>query len=178
MYTEAMPRGTTFLFLKAGYLPMPETCHTCTRLRARDEGSAPLWDNIYRTMYWDVVHSYNTSLPGWLVLILRRHAEAIAELTAAEAMELGILLQRVSAALHQLIGCHKTYSIQFAEAPGHPHVHFHVIPVQADHPVERRGPAIFTYLGVPTEERVPEAQLQTLAVHVQEYLNTTATALS
>jgi diadenosine tetraphosphate (Ap4A) HIT family hydrolase len=156
---------------------MRDTCHTCMRLLARDQGTAPLWDNIYRTVYWDVVHSYNTSLPGWLVLILRRHAEAIAELTAAEAADLGLLLQRVSAVLHQITGCHKTYSIQFAEAPGHPHVHFHVVPVQADHPVERRGPAIFTYLGAATAERVPEAQMQLLAVQVRNYLNEHGTEL-
>src|SRR5690349_2890677 len=56
-------------------------CHTCDLLKRRDEGNAPLWDCIYRTPYWDVVHSYNTALPGWLVLVARRHIAAIAELT-------------------------------------------------------------------------------------------------
>lgn len=43
-------------------------CFTCDLLVRRDEGSAPLWDNIHRTLYWDVVHANSTSLPGWLVL--------------------------------------------------------------------------------------------------------------
>ncbi|MCB0099933.1 MAG: hypothetical protein KDE46_29575, partial [Caldilineaceae bacterium] len=66
-------------------------CHTCTLTARRDAGAAPLWDNIYRTAHWDVVHSFNTSLPGWLVLVARRHMAAVAELTAAEAAELGDL---------------------------------------------------------------------------------------
>jgi diadenosine tetraphosphate (Ap4A) HIT family hydrolase len=56
-------------------------CLTCDLVRRRDAGDAPLWDNIHRTAHWDVVHSYNTSLPGWLVLVARRHVAAIDELT-------------------------------------------------------------------------------------------------
>ena len=44
----------------------------CELLAARDRGEAPDWDCIARTPQWDVVHSNNTSLPGWLVLVLRR----------------------------------------------------------------------------------------------------------
>ncbi len=42
-------------------------CMTCELVARRDRGEAPLWDNIYRTAHWDLVHSYNTALPGWLV---------------------------------------------------------------------------------------------------------------
>ncbi|MCP4428687.1 MAG: HIT family protein, partial [Chloroflexi bacterium] len=84
------------------------TCHTCELLAQRDTGTAPLWDNVHRTQHWDVVHSYNTALPGWLVLVVRRHIEAIDELTETEAAELGVLMQRVSAALKEITGCVKT----------------------------------------------------------------------
>lgn len=33
-------------------------CYTCQLLSQRDKGASPLWDNIYRTDYWDVVHSH------------------------------------------------------------------------------------------------------------------------
>ena len=46
-------------------------CLTCQLLAERDLGLRPLWDNIYRTQYWDVVHCNNTSLVGWLVLVVR-----------------------------------------------------------------------------------------------------------
>ena len=146
-------------------------CKTCELIANRDAGIAPLWDCIQRTDYWDVVHSYNTTLPGWLVLVARRHIEAVDELTEAEAAELGLLLQRVSRALKEITGCLKTYVIQFAEAAEHPHVHFHVIPRMANQPEERRGPNIFGYLGVPEEERISEAAMNAIATQVRHILN-------
>ena len=145
-------------------------CLTCDLVRRRDAGDAPLWDNIHRTAHWDVVHSYNTSLPGWLVLVARRHVAAIDELTDEEAAELGVLLRRVSAALRVATGCVKTYVVQFAEQAEHPHVHFHVIPRLADQPDDRRGPRVFAYLGVPDEERVSEERMNAIAVEVRRLL--------
>ena len=63
-------------------------CLTCDLIARRDRGEAPLWDSILRAASWDLVHSYNTALPGWLVLVARRHVEAIDELMANEAAEL------------------------------------------------------------------------------------------
>ena len=145
-------------------------CLTCDLVRRRDAGDAPLWDNIHRTAHWDVVHSYNTSLPGWLVLVARRHVAAIDELTDEEAAELGVLLRRVSAALRVATGCVKTYVVQFAEQAEHPHVHFHVIPRMAAQPDDRRGPRVFAYLGVPDEERVSEERMNAIAVEVRRLL--------
>ncbi len=149
-----------------------KTCKTCELIAQRDAGIAPLWDCIHRTPYWDVVHSYNTALPGWLVLVLRRHIEAIDTLTSEEAIELGVLLQQVSLALKEVTGCLKTYVIQFAEMAEHPHVHFHVIPRMADQPENRRGTKIFEYLGVPDEERVDQEMMNSIAKKVREILLT------
>ena len=145
-------------------------CYTCELVARRDAGPAPLWDCIHRTRYWDVVHSYNTALPGWLVLVLRRHIEAIAEMTEDEAVELGILIRRVSVALKETTGCVKTYVIQFAEMAEHPHVHFHIVPRMADQPEERRSTKIFGYLGVPTEERVSSGEMDEIAAKIQVLL--------
>lgn len=147
-----------------------QPCLTCDLLARRDRGEAPLWDSIHRAAHWDLVHSYNTSLPGWLVLVARRHIEAIDELTDEEAAELGVLLRRTSVALRAVVGCAKTYVIQFAEAAEHPHVHFHVIPRMADMPAERRSLGVFGYLGVPAEERVSEARMNEIAVGVRAAL--------
>lgn len=138
-------------------------CLTCQLLARRDAGEAPPWDSIVRTDYWDVVHGYNTSLPGWLVLVTRRHITAIDELTDEEAAELGVLLRRTSAALRDITGCVKTYVMQFAEAEGHSHVHFHIVPRMADQPDDRRSTKIFGYLGVPEEERVAEERMNEIA---------------
>ena len=150
-----------------------KTCKTCELIANRDAGTAPLWDCIYRTPLWDVVHSYNTSLPGWLVLVARRHIESLDELTDPEAVELGRLIRRTSFALKEVTGCIKTYVIQFAEAAEHPHVHFHIIPRMADQPDNRHSTQIFGYLGVSEEERVSQEAMNAIAVKVRERLLTT-----
>ena len=142
-------------------------CVICELIARRDAGLAPLWDNIHRTPFWDVVHSYNTSLPGWLVLVPRRHIEAVDELTDEEAVELGIFLRQVSGALKEVVGCAKTYVMQFAESTGHTHVHFHVVPRMADQPEDRRATNIFGYLNVSEDERVSEERMNEITRRVR-----------
>jgi diadenosine tetraphosphate (Ap4A) HIT family hydrolase len=145
-------------------------CRSCELVARRDAGEAPLWDNIWRTQYWDLAHNFNTSLPGWLVLVLRRHEAAIADLTEEEASALGVLLRRVSSALQRVVGCERTYVVQFAEHPDHPHVHFHVIPRLVDQPAETRGPRVFALSGVPPQDRIDEAQMNAIAEGVRQAL--------
>ena len=146
-------------------------CYTCELTAQRDAGQAPPWDSILRTRYWDVVHSYNTSLRGWLVLVARRHMAAISEMTEEEAVELGSLIRRVSLALQETTGCLKTYVIQFAEHPDHPHVHFHIVPRMPDQPKGRKSTNIFGYLGVAPEERVSEEAMNTIAFLIRRILD-------
>jgi diadenosine tetraphosphate (Ap4A) HIT family hydrolase len=142
-------------------------CLSCELIARRDRGEAPDWDCILRTDYWDVVHSYDTSLPGWLVLIARRHVAAVDALTVDEMRACGVLQHQVSVALKQAVGCERTYVAQFTESPEHPHVHFHVIPRMPDMPDEARGPNVFQrYLGVGEAARVPETQMNAIAQSV------------
>jgi diadenosine tetraphosphate (Ap4A) HIT family hydrolase len=145
-------------------------CFTCELLSRRDAGQSPLWDNIHRTDYWDVVHSYNTALPGWLVLVIRRHIESLDQMTDDEALELGLLIGKTSAALKAITGCLKTYVIQFAEAKEHPHVHFHIVPRMVDQPANRKSVFIFGYLGVEEEDRVSEEQMNEIGHQVRQFL--------
>jgi diadenosine tetraphosphate (Ap4A) HIT family hydrolase len=153
-----------------------KTCKSCELISRRNQGTAPLWDCIYRTPLWDVAHCYETSLPGWLVLIVRRHIESLDELTDLEAVELGRLIRRTSSALKDISGCLKTYVLQFAESPQHPHVHFHIIPRMADLPEDRRSTQIFGYLGVPDQERVSQEIMNAIALKVRERLLAQETA--
>ena len=81
---------------------------------------------------WRVAHAFGTSLPGWLVVLPRRHVIALDELTAEEAADLGPLLRALTAALREVLGCSKTYVALFAEAEGFAHIHFHVVPRSPD----------------------------------------------
>jgi diadenosine tetraphosphate (Ap4A) HIT family hydrolase len=120
---------------------------------------------------WRVAHAVDTALPGWLVLVPRRHVVAIADLTDAEAASLGSWQVRLSRALHAVTGCTKTYVVQFAEAEGFQHVHFHVVPRMPDLAAERRGPGVFALLGVPEDHRVTVDRMDELAAALAEHLS-------
>jgi diadenosine tetraphosphate (Ap4A) HIT family hydrolase len=144
------------------------SCFSCEQNAAA--ASAPPRDAIVVTELWRVCHSFNSSLPGWLVVIPMRHVEAIASLSADEAAELGPLLRNVSAALQAVTGCEKTYVIQFAEAKDFSHVHFHVVPRMSSFTEDERGPKVFTFLGRPEEEWVPAEEMDRIALDVRREL--------
>lgn len=144
-------------------------CQTCELTAKRHQG--PLCERIYEEEHWHVVHAFDTSLPGWLVVIAKRHVESLAELTAEEAASFGPFLHRVSRALQEVTGAVKTYTALFAEHPEHPHVHFHVVPRMADLPDDKRGRRIFDYLGVPESDTVPLETRNVLAAKLQSLLS-------
>ena len=145
-------------------------CKTCELTKRRDDGDAPLWDAILRTPGWDLAHAYDSSLEGWLVLVARRHIQALADLTEDEAAELGPLIRRVSRALQQVTGCEKTYMAQFADHPDHRHVHIHLMPRATDHPPEVRGPRVFALIGETGAAHVSEARKNELAEKLKRAL--------
>jgi diadenosine tetraphosphate (Ap4A) HIT family hydrolase len=136
-------------------------CLTCQRNAERH--TYPIAENIFENDYWRVCHAFNTSLPGWLVIVALRHIGTLAELTSEEAMSMGELTRKTSKALREVTGAVKTYSIQFAEHPDHSHVHFHIVPRHESTPEEYRGKNIFHYLNVPDEQAVPLEQRNKLA---------------
>lgn len=96
--------------------------------------------------------------------------EAIADMTEEEAIALGRLMRYVSFALEEVTHCLKTYVIQFAEHPDHPHVHFHIVPRMANQPEARRSTHVFSYLGVAPEDRVSEDAMNEVALKVRHVL--------
>lgn len=142
-------------------------CLSCQLIRKRDEGASQSWDNMYRSDYWDVVHAYNTSYLGWLVLVARRHIEALDALTFAEAGDLGALIREVSLALKRHTGCQKTYVMQFAESAEHQHVHFHIVPRMPEQAPDDIAYRVMRRLGVPLTERCEESEMNALALAIR-----------
>ncbi|GAA2422424.1 hypothetical protein GCM10010191_37740 [Actinomadura vinacea] len=132
--------------------------------------SLPPRERIAADSHWRVAHAFGTGLLGWLVLMPLRHVTSVAELTDAEAAMLGQWQVRLSRALHAVTGCTKTYIAQFAEAEGHAHVHFHIIPRMRDQPVEQRGPKVFTRLGRPEHRDLSTAQRDEIAAKIRNHL--------
>jgi diadenosine tetraphosphate (Ap4A) HIT family hydrolase len=130
--------------------------------------SLPPRELIVADQHWRVAHALDVALPGWLVVLARRHVTSIADLTGAEAAALGPWLARASAALRGALGCRRTYVAQFAEAV--PHVHFHVLPRPADLAPDLVGPGIFRLLGATGPDRVPDGEQDRIALAVREQL--------
>jgi len=143
-------------------------CYTCAQEAAGRE--APPWQRIAADEHWRVAHAFNSAVPGWLVLVPRRHVTALADLTDAEAAALGSWQVRLSRALARVLGCQKTYVAQFAEADGFAHVHFHVVPRPPDLARDLRGPRIFGLLGVDEGTRVGEDEMNRLAAELAAQL--------
>jgi diadenosine tetraphosphate (Ap4A) HIT family hydrolase len=142
----------------------PADCYTCAHDVAAS--AAPPWERIAADGLWRVAHSFNSALPGWLVLVPRRHVTSIAELTDAEAATLGVWQVRLSRALERVLGCQKTYVVQFAEGEGFSHVHFHVVPRPPDLARELRGPRIFQLLGPEARPHVGAEQMNQIAIEL------------
>ncbi|MEU0555614.1 HIT family protein [Dactylosporangium sp. NPDC006015] len=142
-------------------------CYSC---RQDGQAAAPPRERIAADEHWRAAHCFDTSLPGWLVLVPRRHVTTVADLTDAEAAGLGLWQVRLSRALTAVTGCVKTYVVQFAEKEGFAHVHFHIVPRMPDQPDDRRGPGVFGYLGVPEGERVSERRRDELAAALRAHL--------
>lgn len=130
----------------------------------------PLCERIYLEGNWRVVHSYNTSLEGWLCLVHEKKIATLAEMTQEDAAILGQLIRRVSGAVQSVTGAVKTYLMQFADSTEHPYVHFHIVPRMADLPPDRRGPSSMFYIGVPEEQMVALERRNAIAVQVRDYL--------
>jgi diadenosine tetraphosphate (Ap4A) HIT family hydrolase len=125
----------------------------------------PLRERVHVDDHWRLATAFDSSLPGWLVLLPRRHVEGLHELTAEEAGELGHLLRAASAALVEVTGCVKTYVALFAEAEGFSHLHVHVVPRPEDLRQDRRGPRVFGHLGA-GPDAMSEADRDSLAARL------------
>lgn len=142
-------------------------CYSCDQLAAE---SPPPREDVLTTEYWRIAHAFNSTLPGWLVLLPTRHLTSFTDLIPEAADELGGLVRRSSGALEVVTGCVKTYLMQFSEAEGFSHLHLHLVPRMAEQPEDARGPRVFTYL---TDERarwIPEPERDALAVRLRAAL--------
>ena len=122
----------------------------------------PPRDRVYVGDHWRIAHAWS-ALPGWLVLISRRHILSLADLQPDEAAEMGQVLRAASASLSAVVGCAKTYVVLYAEVAGFDHLHFHVIPRMPDLDPAYRGGAVFQLLKRPEAEWVPADERDRLA---------------
>ena len=112
-------------------------------------------------------HAYPVQMTGWLVIVLKRHAEALHELTADEFAELGALLSRLTRFLFEELHCEKEYISCYAEMEHFRHIHVHVFARPPDLPDELKGGKSFALLKVAPEEAVPADKIVAFCERLQ-----------
>jgi diadenosine tetraphosphate (Ap4A) HIT family hydrolase len=115
--------------------------------------------SIFEGKYWFVEHAYPVKVLGWLVIVLKRHAEALHELTDEEFAELGQIQGRLIPLLHEEMQCEKEYISCYAEMEHFRHVHIHIFARPFDLPEELKGGHSFALLKVTLEAAVPPNEI-------------------
>lgn len=109
---------------------------------------------IFEGQYWFVEHAYPVKTIGWIVIVLKRHAEALHELTTEEFVELGQIQAKLTHLLYEELRCEKEYVSCYAEIEHFRHIHVHVFAKPANLPEELKGGKSFALLKVSAEEAV------------------------
>ncbi len=132
-------------------------CWTC-RSNSGEKRISPA-PTIHEGQYWLVEHAYPVKMTGWIVIVLKRHAEALHELTAEEFVELADLQSRLTRFLFEELHCEKEYISCYAEMEHFRHIHFHVFARPHEWPNDLKGGKSFALLKVSVEEAVPPKEI-------------------
>ncbi len=97
---------------------------------------------IYQDDLFMVWHAYTPQKTthwylGWLFVELRRHVPELADLTDAEAAQMGLLIARISRVLMSVVQAEHVYC--FVMGDGVPHVHLQILPRYPGAPREYWG---------------------------------------
>ncbi|OGH10906.1 MAG: hypothetical protein A2857_04690 [Candidatus Levybacteria bacterium RIFCSPHIGHO2_01_FULL_36_15] len=143
-------------------------CRTCLSL----SGEKPLFpeSRMYEGKYWVVEHAYPVSIKGWIVVMLKRHCEALHELTQDEFKELAFLQEKIAKTMHTILKSKKEYIACFAEGKGFNHLHLHLIAKPQDLPEEFKGSAVFSLLKVKEENISLREDIINLCKQIRKYL--------
>jgi diadenosine tetraphosphate (Ap4A) HIT family hydrolase len=121
---------------------LKDGCRSCAGLAVMEPLSGVPY--VYVGDHFVVDHCVPIARPGWFVIVTRRHAAALHELSSEEWQEFAALLPRLVAAVHSATTSEKEYVLQLAEAPGFQHIHWHIVAVHSSDTA--RGTEVFQHL--------------------------------
>ncbi len=133
-------------------------CWTC-RSNSGEQRISP-GQTIYSGKYWSVEHAYPVKQKGWIVIVLKRHAEALHELTAEGFTELGSIQTRLSKLLYETLKCQKEYISCYAEKEHFQHIHFHVFAKPHDLSMDLLGGKSFALINISKEDTAPPEEIK------------------
>jgi diadenosine tetraphosphate (Ap4A) HIT family hydrolase len=112
------------------------SCGVCQSLA----GDAPV-AALYEDELWHVRHAEPAGVPGWMLLITRRHVGGPAYFDDREAEDFGPTLRHLSRTLERVTGALRIYTAAMGES--HPHFHAHLVPRYATMPRDARAWSVF-----------------------------------
>lgn|GEM_PF-228426 len=101
-------------------------------------------------------------IPGWLMLVSKRHVAGPFDFNDAEALSFGPTLRHLSRQLRKLTGASRIYVAALGEA--HPHLHCHLVPRTEDLPGAAKGWSVFDLQRQAVEGSIPVDRAQVLAM--------------
>lgn len=128
----------------------PIACAVCASLAGPSRR-----EPIYENDLWHVRHAGPPyALPGWMMLISRRHVGGPAHFNDREATNLGLALRHFELVLEQVTGALRIYTAALGESS--PHFHAHMVPRYAQMPLDAKGWPVFDLERAAKAGEIPE----------------------
>ena len=112
------------------------SCGVCQSL-AGEAPAAPLYEDDL----WHVRHAEPAGVPGWMLLITKRHVGGPAHFDDREAAAFGPALRHFERVLERVTGAVRIYTAALGES--HPHFHAHMVPRYAAMPRDAKAWSVF-----------------------------------
>ena len=112
------------------------TCGVCQSLHGETPEPA-----LYQDDLWVVRPASPPGVPGWMMLITRRHVGGPAHFDDREARAFGPVLRHLERVLERVTGALRIYTAALGES--HPHFHAHMVPRYAEMPRGARAWSVF-----------------------------------
>ena len=112
------------------------SCGVCQSLAGEAPAAA-----LYEDELWHVRHAEPAGVPGWMLLITKRHVAGPAHFNDREAAALGPALRHFERVLERVSGALRIYTAAMGES--HPHFHAHMVPRYAVMPRDAKAWSVF-----------------------------------
>lgn len=145
----------------------------CVICRTLHGETPPLGGVVYASPHWVFyLRAQPLLVAGQGFMVLKRHCEDMADLSDAEAQDLGLMMRRVTHALNQTIAPARVHMAVYAEETRH--IHLHVTPRMTYHPKGNirltallQWYALLHHLGV--RAAISDAQVHALAYQLRQH---------
>jgi diadenosine tetraphosphate (Ap4A) HIT family hydrolase len=108
------------------------TCGVCQTLTS---------PGLYEDELWSIRHADPAGVPGWMLLMTKRHVGGPAHFDDREAAVFGVALRHFERILEEVTGALRIYTAAMGES--HPHFHAHMVPRYATMPREAKAWSVF-----------------------------------